>query len=329
MGTGHQKEKQRRKKKFFQKMINEMGMKVEPQIDFNDIKLSGAEVDQEEIKKAIGVKGIEELNLDSAIQFHCQRAGRCCFGNNIPITPVDIWHMVRNKNIRKLGFWSTTSLLVQYNPAGFIHREVGMPSGFLVFHRLLPNESESPPKCPMSAPLAIIGNNEDYLNLMNQVKENGRPAYEMFWRDGSDPMFQCVLGNERPTECLSYPIGWLSSGENWEDGRFSINKGICLKCFPESFLVKKSTLRQYLLNKGLPDRFRQIILWNSFYNKWMINLDPQSRETAMKMVFDFDRPLLKSGLKPTQLDNYRPKSFQLMLERIKEILEPNRIQIVS
>lgn len=314
----------------FEKVMREIGVEIGSQININDVGESGFspnESDKEKIKALCDGPGVEKLTADSEVRFCCDRAGRCCFGRNIPVSPEDIWNIMKNDRIKKYGYWSTTSLLIKYNQYGFIHWGIkdGNPFGTMVFHRLLPYDPNSVPKCPMASPVALTRGNEDYIKLFSGIRKNGVPAKEMFWRNDDEmPVFQCLLGDDRPTVCKSYPIGragMLEDGDDYRKWRFLIDRRLCLKCFPESFLGKKTTVRDYIHDTGLVHRYKDVISWNMFC-MWMKNqkLDDRQIYMASSLAFDFDRPLLKGGLRPTELDKYRPKSFSDMLERIKGII---------
>jgi hypothetical protein len=160
---------------------------------------------------------------------------------------------------------------------------------------------------------------------MREMRSDGVPAHEMFWRHNSGvPMFYCALGDDRPTVCKSYPIGrvgLLEDEKDYKKWRFMIDRRQCLKCFPESFLCEPRTVEDYIKDTGLVDRYSDVIEWNMFC-AWIKNQNLTERQVYMagSLAFNFDSPLLKSGLRPNELEGYRPKSFSDMLNRIKAII---------
>jgi hypothetical protein len=300
---------------------------------------TATENDQIIIKKATE-KNTEVIGLDDEIQFMCNRSGRCCFGRKIPLSPLDIWKMINNDIVRKMGFFSSTSLLSSRNPHGIVTWTIdgnsGVPIGYLLFHRLLPNDKESISKCPMAVPVAQLRGKEEYISLMNEIRNDGTKVYERFWRDKENlPFFKCALGDDRPTICKIYPLGKteISIGNDnpndIESWKFLFKKDLCLKCFPESFLSKKITLRDYLSNNGLIERFNDLVLWNQFC-EWLLNARPtlDILWSAGELVFDFDLPGIKRKVHVSKLAEFRPKSFKDLLDVVKATVQGYRKRIL-
>jgi hypothetical protein len=234
------------------------------------------------------------LTLDQEVTFaHCQGVGECCKNRPIYVEPTDIWRIMHNDRAReKFGL------------------EVTMD--------LYPKADEGDPEKMIPGPLVYQVDKKTHLpfcavhrvELSKILPPDGiKPGVDVNDGDQACPFFgflddgtpECILGDDRLTQCASDPIcrtGKLDHLRRLSAWEYALMDQQCLGCVQASEDQERTMkVRDWLVQKDMEDRLAESDLYHGFigwHRDQMKAFDGKGDheffwKMATNIMFDWDR----------------------------------------